>query len=144
MNHSLVRDGVLAPTMSEESLQMDHWISLLLRGGVLLSVVLLVAGTILTFLHHPGYLTSGALTASLKNPSNGHVPSHILDIFALIKNGHGQGIVSLGLLVLIATPVLRVAFSVITFWLEKDRIFVWITSTVLFLLILSLILGKVG
>jgi len=145
MNHSLAQNGIghQAPSLAE-SHHMDHWISLLLRGGVLISVALLVIGTVLTFIHHPGYLNSSVLTTSLKDPSSGHVPNHLAAIFDLIKNGHGQGIVALGLLVLIATPVLRVAFSVVTFWLEKDRTFVWITSAVLFLLILSLVLGKAG
>ena len=144
MNHSLTRNDIGRQSALAQSHNMDHWISLLLRSGVLISVVLLVLGTILTFIHHPGYLNSQTLTASVRNPTNNAVPNHLFTIFELIKNGRGQGIVALGLLVLIATPVLRVAFSVVTFWLEKDRIFVWITSAVLLLLILSLILGKAG
>jgi uncharacterized membrane protein len=44
----------------------------------------------------------------------------------------------LGLLLLIATPVARVAFSVIGFALEKDWMYVVITLIVLALLIYSL------
>ena len=49
-----------------------------------------------------------------------------------------------GLLVLIATPVLRVAVSILAFWQEGDRKFVLITSVVLALLLASFLLGKVG
>jgi uncharacterized membrane protein len=123
---------------------MDRWISWLLRGGVLLSLAFLVIGTIITFIHHPGYLTTAISTHTLKNPAEGVVPNHILGIWEMMKHGRGQGFVAFGLLVLIATPVMRVALSVVTFWLEKDRAFVIITASVLSLLILSLLLGKAG
>ena len=123
---------------------MDLWISWLLRGGVLISLAFLVLGTVLTFLHHPNYLTTAISTHALKNPTEGDVPTHVVGIFDMTKTGQGQGFVALGLLVLIATPVMRVALSVVTFWLEKDRAFVLITAGVLSLLILSLVLGKAG
>jgi uncharacterized membrane protein len=123
---------------------MDRWISWLLRGGVLLSLIFLVAGTVITFIHHPGYLGTAISTHALKNPAEGVIPNHILDIFQMMKEGRGQGFVAFGLLVLIATPVMRVALSIVTFWLEKDRAFVIITAGVFFLLILSLVLGKAG
>jgi uncharacterized membrane protein len=123
---------------------MDRWISWLLRGGVLLSLVFLVAGTVITFIHHPGYLSTAISTHALKNPAEGVIPNHIPDIFQMMKEGRGQGFVGFGLLVLIATPVMRVALSIVTFWLEKDRAFVIITAGVFFLLILALVLGKAG
>jgi uncharacterized membrane protein len=48
-----------------------------------------------------------------------------------------------GLLLLLATPVLRVAVSILAFIYEKDGIFVMITSIVLALLLLSFVLGRV-
>jgi uncharacterized membrane protein len=101
-------------------------------------------GMTLSFIHHPDYLLLAASTHHLKNPVAETVPHQIGDIFAMIAQGRGQGIVALGLLVLIATPIMRVALSVVTFWLEKDRAFVWITAGVLSLLIISLLLGKAG
>ena len=49
----------------------------------------------------------------------------------------GQAIMALGLLILIITPVLRVAISIVAFAIQHDRIYVAITSLVLALLILS-------
>jgi uncharacterized membrane protein len=49
-----------------------------------------------------------------------------------------RGLIQLGLLLLIATPVARVAFSVIGFALEKDWMYAGITLTVLALLVYSL------
>jgi len=51
---------------------------------------------------------------------------------------HARGLIQLGLLLLIATPMARVAFSVIGFALEKDWLYVGITLLVLALLIYSL------
>jgi uncharacterized membrane protein len=48
------------------------------------------------------------------------------------------GIAQLGLLVLIATPVVRVAASVVAFVLEDDRLYAGITFAVLVILLLSL------
>src|ERR1700732_1774463 len=50
----------------------------------------------------------------------------------------GRGLIQLGLLLLIAPPVARVAFSVIGFALEKDWMYAGITLTVLALLVYSL------
>ena len=49
-----------------------------------------------------------------------------------------------GLILLIATPVARVAVSVLVFVVERDGAFVLITLFVLILLLLSFLLGKAG
>jgi uncharacterized membrane protein len=51
---------------------------------------------------------------------------------------HPRGIIQFGLLLLIATPVARVAFSVFAFAIERDRMYVVFTLIVLTILILSL------
>jgi uncharacterized membrane protein YfcA len=51
---------------------------------------------------------------------------------------HPQGIITLGLLLLIATPVLRVAVSIVTFVVEHDRTYVVITCLVLAILLFSI------
>ena len=50
----------------------------------------------------------------------------------------------LGLMLLVATPVLRVAVSVIAFGLERDMRYVIITLIVLAILITSFLLGRGG
>jgi len=49
-----------------------------------------------------------------------------------------QGIITLGLLLLIATPVARVAISIVTFVMEHDRTYVIITCLVLAILLFSI------
>ncbi|HXU49289.1 MAG TPA: DUF1634 domain-containing protein, partial [Candidatus Binatia bacterium] len=50
----------------------------------------------------------------------------------------GRGLIQLGLLLLIATPVARVIFSVFAFLYERDWKYVFFTLIVLGLLIFSL------
>lgn len=57
--------------------------------------------------------------------------------------GHGRGLIQLGLLLLIATPIARVAFSLVAFMLQRDRLYIAVTLLVLAVLLYSL-LGKVG
>jgi|SRR5271165_4098916 len=52
---------------------------------------------------------------------------------------NASGLIQFGLLLLIATPVARVVFAVIGFALERDRLYVVISSIVLAILIFSLL-----
>lgn len=56
----------------------------------------------------------------------------------------GPAIVVLGLLILMATPVARVAVSIVLFLEERDETYAAITAIVLRLLILSFVLGTVA
>jgi len=60
-------------------------------------------------------------------------------IFQSVLNWRGRGFIQLGLLFLIATPIARVAFSVVGFALERDRLYVAFTLIVLLVLLYSLI-----
>ena len=62
------------------------------------------------------------------------VPAIVQDTTAL----EGRGIIQLGLLLLIATPVVRVAFSVMAFALQRDHTYVIITPIVFATLLYSL------
>jgi uncharacterized membrane protein len=52
-----------------------------------------------------------------------------------------HAVVQLGLLLLIATPVVRVAVSLVVFALQRDRLYMALTSVVLAVLLFSLLLG---
>jgi uncharacterized membrane protein len=60
-----------------------------------------------------------------------------------IRNFSSEGIIQLGLLVLIATPILRVIFSLVAFALERDIVYVFVTAIVLAVLLYSVI-GRGG
>jgi uncharacterized membrane protein len=119
---------------------VDTAISNLLRGGVLLSIGVVILGLTFTFVHHPEYISSKTDLGQLTSPT-GVYPHTIRDVAAQTAAQHGQAIVMLGLLLLIATPIARVAFSIVAFIVERDRVYVAITMVVLALLILSLVFG---
>jgi len=68
-------------------------------------------------------------------------PSELRSILGIIKDASSfssRGIIQLGMLLLIATPVIRVAFTVVSFIIQRDRIYVGVTLIVLSVLIFSL------
>jgi uncharacterized membrane protein len=105
----------------------------LLRAGVLLSGALVVAGGIIYLVRHgselPHYRTFAAEPSDLRTISG---------IVACAFSIRGRCIIQLGLLFLIATPVVRVAFSAVAFALERDWLYVAVTSIVLAVLLFSL------
>ena len=58
--------------------------------------------------------------------------------------GNVAGVVYLGVILLIATPIFRVAISVVYFGLEKDREYVGITLLVLAMLVFSVLYQAVA
>jgi uncharacterized membrane protein len=133
----------LSPESDERVRRVEIAISNLLRGGVILSLVLVVAGTVMSFLHHPGYVTSTTELERLTRPGAAF-PHTLADVAAGLRAMHGQAVVMVGLLVLVATPVMRVAVSILAFLYQHDRIYAAITTVVLCLLLLSFALGKAG
>ena len=49
----------------------------------------------------------------------------------------------LGIVLLIMTPMLRVAFTLVAFVLQRDRVYVAVTSLVLALLVYGLAFGRI-
>jgi uncharacterized membrane protein len=128
-------------TPEEKARQVELLISNLLRIGVVTSLTIVVIGTIITFVRHPDYITSTKELHQL-TARDAPFPNTVSAATHSVLHGQGRGIVILGLLLLVATPVMRVAVSILGFVYEKDRIFVLITTLVLGLLLLSFVLGR--
>jgi uncharacterized membrane protein len=113
--------------------RIEGIIGTLLRTGVLSSALVVLAGGLVFLLRHgrqmPDYRTFRGEPGDLRS-----VAGVVHDALAF----RGRGIIQLGLLLLILTPIARVAFSALAFALEKDRLYVVVTLIVLVLLILSL------
>ncbi len=113
--------------------QIDRMIGTLLRLGVIVSALVVSAGGVVYLLHHG---------AALPNYRVFHgEPSDLCTIRGIIADAfsfHGRSIIQLGLVLLIATPVFRVAFAVLAFALQKDRTYVVVTCLVLLLLLFSI------
>jgi uncharacterized membrane protein len=106
----------------------------LLRTGVLLSAAVVLCGAFIYLARH-GH-----------EPADYRVfrgePSEFRSIAGVIQsaiNGRGGGLIQLGLLLLIATPIARVSFSVVGFAIERDRLYVVFTLIVLAILLYSFI-----
>jgi len=112
---------------------VEEWIGNLLRVGVTLAAaVVLFGGSI--------YLVRHGRTAPQYRVFRGE-PADLRTISGIVKEAlvfQGRGLIQLGLLLLIATPVARVAFSVAAFAIQRDRLYVVVTLIVLAVLVYSL------
>jgi len=106
----------------------------ILRAGVLLATLLVLVGAILALHDHGGERADyRAFRPELwARAGLAEAVRHPLD-------PTGRGLVRLGLLALIATPVARVVFSAFAFLAQRDLVFVAITLTVLAVLWLGLL-----
>lgn len=120
--------------------KVELLISNLLRIGVVSSLLVVVVGLVISFVHHPAYLEAARMQ-QVVSPS--HPAWHsISELLSGLRHFRGEAIIMAGLLLLIATPVMRVAVSIVAFVVERDFTFVVVTSFVLAMLILSFVLGK--
>lgn len=128
-----------APSMTLQ--RVENIISHVLRIGVIVSLLVIVTGTVISFVHHPGYLGTAKELPPLTAPHLATLPT-VRSVIEAALAGHGQALVMVGLMFLIATPVLRVAVSIGVFVLQRDWVFVVITATVLAALLLSFWIGR--
>jgi uncharacterized membrane protein len=118
-------------------------ISTILRAGVAISITIIAIGLVITFVHHRDYFSSRPALGTLIDARANYTAS-VSAVIQGAREGRGQSIVMIGILVLIATPVVRVATSIALFAAEHDGVYVAITSVVLLLLILSFVIGAAG
>lgn len=110
---------------------VELWISNALRGGVLVSAAVIVAGLLL-------FLVTG---------STGYPPGASPRGLREIWDGLGRlapyAVIDLGLLLLIATQVFQVGAASVAFAIERDRTYVAISGFVFCVLLVSFLLGRV-
>jgi uncharacterized membrane protein len=113
--------------------KVEDLIGNLLRAGVSLAALIVFIGGVVYLARH------GAEPADYRvfhgEPSQLRtIPGVLQETFAF----QARGIIQLGLLVLIATPVARVALSILGFAAERDRMYVVFATIVLVILLYSL------
>ena len=119
--------------------EVDQVLGNLLRVGVIVATIVVVIGGVL-------YLARHGLEIADRRVFRGE-PAALRSIAGIIRGvgaGQAAAIVQLGLVLLIATPVARVAMSLVAFLLQRDRVYVFVTAIVLALLIFSLTGGVPG
>ncbi|HTU16678.1 MAG TPA: DUF1634 domain-containing protein [Gemmataceae bacterium] len=125
----------LHPGPSEE--RVEQVMGNLLRIGVIASAVMVFLGGLL-YLIHEGRWPAPDLHEFHAQPEHLRSPAGILRESAALKP---SSLIMLGLLLLIATPVARVIFSVAAFVLQRDYLYVFFTILVLSVLLYSLFSG---
>lgn len=121
----------------------EIWVSHLLRAGVIISLIVILIGTLITFWHHRDYMT-GSTSIKQLTGEGWTFPHDLRAVARSTLAGSGRGLVVTGLLILICTPVLRVALTLVIFLLERDRAYVILSAIVLTLLAISFMLGRAG
>lgn len=122
---------------SSQNRWSDQWVEQivgnLLRFGVIVSAAVVLFGAIL-YLSQYGATHPNFEQFRGEPPGLRHVPEIIEDSISL----DGKAVIQVGILLLLATPVARVAFSILAFALERDRLYVAVTLIVLAVLAYSL------
>jgi uncharacterized membrane protein len=125
-----------APPTQQMDKRVDEWMGDLLRAGVLLAAATVAVGGAIFLLRHPlpvtNYRVFQGEPVELRT---------LQGIFGEALHGRGRGLIQLGLLILIATPVARVTFAVFAFLYERDWTYVAVSLLVLALLLWSLASG---
>jgi uncharacterized membrane protein len=114
--------------------RIENMVGNLLRIGVSLSALVVVFGAIIYLARHG------------RSPADYRVfrgePTALKSLSGILHSAftfHGQGVIQLGLVLLIATPVARVAFAIWGFAAEEDRMYMIFTGIVLVVLLYSLL-----
>ena len=117
---------------------MQAVIGWVLRIGVIVSVSIVIFGGIIYLYRH------GSEAPNHKNFITQPSFVQLNGILQGIIDFHGRSIIQAGIILLIATPILRIIFSTISFALEKDRLYVMISLLVLLIIVLSSISGHIS
>jgi|SRR5678816_1227491 len=114
--------------------QFDSMLAHVLRAGVLLSALIVAFGGVTFLVRHglerPTYHVFRGEPQPFRT---------VTGIFETARDLSGRGLVQLGLLLLIATPIARVVFSIVGFVQQRDWLYVGVTAVVLVLLAYSLL-----
>jgi uncharacterized membrane protein len=116
-----------APAPKHQMTAIERMVNRVLVVGVALAVALMAAGLILGVVDGQG------------------LPSHVVSLAglpSLLGELDPAAYLSLGLMVLIATPFVRVGGSIVAFAREHDRRYTLITSVVLVVMCLGVALGR--
>ncbi|MCW5317597.1 DUF1634 domain-containing protein [Nostoc sp. KVJ3] len=116
--------------------RFEQFLGNLLRVGVILATTLVLVGGILYLIRHgneaPNYQFFRGELPEFRSPSG---------VVTSVESGRRRGIIQFGLLVLIATPVVRVACSLLAYVRQRDFTYIIVTLIVLLGLLYSLIGG---
>lgn len=120
---------------------VEQYIGKLLRYGVMLSCAITIFGGIIYLYQHKGVMVDYSPVPTGMAFGVDEYLRELNTIFPWMLDFDGAAIVQFGVLVLIATPIIRVAFSAFSFLIEKDYLYVVITLIVLAIILANMFLG---
>lgn len=104
----------------------------LLQVGVLLASLVVLVGGVL-YLRAGG----GGRVSYARFASEPEALRRWTELLQAVRHGEPAAVIQVGILLLIATPVARVVFAVVAFWVQRDWRYVGISVVVLAILLLS-------
>lgn len=122
--------------VQEPESTLEYRVAALLRTGAALATVVVFIGGVFFLSRHwqqtPDYHVFRGEPRDLRSPAG---------IVREVLRPSGRAIIDLGLLLLILTPVSRVAFTLVAFLRARDRLYTAVTALVLAVLLYSLLGG---
>jgi uncharacterized membrane protein len=118
---------------------MQAIIGWVLRAGVFVSMLVVFIGGVIYLYRHGQTIANYHEFKGI--PDFVHSPAGIIDGILTFR---GRAIIQAGIILLIATPIVRVVFSAIGFIIEKDHLYTGITFIVLLIIIISAFSGHAG
>lgn len=116
--------------------RIEHVVGNVLRLGVLIAAAVTLVGGTLYLIHagatRPDYHAFRGQLSPLRS---------LADVARGVAAGNAEAIVQAGVVLLIATPIARVALTLVAFAMRKDRLYTLISALVLALLAYGLLGG---
>jgi uncharacterized membrane protein len=115
---------------------VEQVVGRMLQLDVLLAAVVVLVGAVALLWHHGSEHVSYVAFSG--------EPERLRSVAGIVRGAmdmQSDAIVQLGLLLLIATPIARVALTLVAFVIQRDRTYVVITLIVLALLLYGLFFG---
>lgn len=118
--------------LKDEIHNAERLIGKVMQIGVFLAAGVMLIGVLMFLVSgHSGY-------------SGTYHPYQFQTILAGLAGLKPYAIIMTGLFLLILTPVLRVVVSIYAFYVARDRLYVWITTLVLIILLIAMVIGMYG
>ena len=123
---------------TETDHRVEHIIGSLLRIGAIAAACIVGVGGVFYLVRHFGTVPRYALFEA--------EPAFLVNVAGIVTGAvslRSEAIIQLGLLVLIAVPIVRVSVSIVAFLLKRDWLYSLVTLLVLVILLFGLLGGRV-
>ena len=129
---------------SAELIRTEVMISHVLRYGVLLCLFVIGAGLVgRLFFPSSGVANEAVISALTSGQSPEYrPPTALAEVWKGVLQFRSDTVIAAGLMLLIALPIFRVAFTTMVFFHERDWAFFVITLIVLSILLSGILLGR--